>query len=317
MSDTAAQQLRRVLALIPELSDDESHPIEPLAARLGVDRETLLADLRALTERYDDPAGFVDEGIALFIDADRVSLTSPHFRRPMRLTSGELQALELGLAMLASERAPEERPTIERARARVRLAITRLSRVAESDAVRHATLGASGSAEHLQVVRDALRAQRKLRLTYRRGGAAEPSARVVCPYALVVASGMWYLVALCESSAGVRVFRLDRIESTDAMDVAYVRPTTFAVEDVVREGRVLHGEASRTMTVRYSPRIARWIAEREGRALAEDGSLTVDHPLLDVDWGVRHALQYGPDAEVLAPESVRDAIAARLVAMRD
>jgi predicted DNA-binding transcriptional regulator YafY len=67
--------------------------------------------------------------------------------------------------------------------------------------------------------------------------------------------------------------------------------------------------------VRYSPRIARWIAEREGVAPSEDGSLTLEHPLADTAWGVRHVLQYGPDAEVLEPVSLRDEIARRLSAM--
>jgi predicted DNA-binding transcriptional regulator YafY len=70
------------------------------------------------------------------------------------------------------------------------------------------------------------------------------------------------------------------------------------------------------LRVRYSPRIARWIAEREGKALAADGSLTVEHPLADPDWAVRHVLQYGPDAEVLEPAAVRQEIVRRLEAMR-
>jgi predicted DNA-binding transcriptional regulator YafY len=66
------------------------------------------------------------------------------------------------------------------------------------------------------------------------------------------------------------------------------------------------------MRLRYSPRIARWIAEREGKSLAEDGSLTLEHPLADRDWAVRHVLQYGPDVTVLEPAAVREAVVRRL-----
>jgi len=69
------------------------------------------------------------------------------------------------------------------------------------------------------------------------------------------------------------------------------------------------------MRVRYSPRIARWIAEREGRELEPDGSLTMEHPLADIQWGVRHVLQYGPDAEVLEPADVRDELTRRLAGL--
>lgn len=66
------------------------------------------------------------------------------------------------------------------------------------------------------------------------------------------------------------------------------------------------------MRVRYSPRIARWIAEREGKALAADGSLEMEHPLPDWEWGMRHVLQYGRDAEVVEPAALRERLKARL-----
>jgi predicted DNA-binding transcriptional regulator YafY len=70
-----------------------------------------------------------------------------------------------------------------------------------------------------------------------------------------------------------------------------------------------------TVTIRYSPAIARWIAEREGRELEAGGGLTLELPCADTDWAVRHVLQYGPDAEVLAPAEIRMAVRQRLDAM--
>jgi proteasome accessory factor C len=313
MTDTAAAQLRRILALVPELADDDEHPIDALAEALGTDRATLLGDLVSLTERYDPP-GFAEEGVALLVDGENVQLTSHHLRRPMRLTGSELHALELGLAVLECERPPEERTAIGRARSRLREVIARLPGAADDATLRAASMGA-GDPEHLRVLRTAVRARRRVRLRYRRGDRDTASERVVDPYALVIASGMWYTVAFCGASSGIRVFRLDRVETAEPMTEAFAVPAGFSLEAVVRDGKVLHAEAPRTMTVRYSPRIARWIAEREGKAVDADGSLTMEHPLLDVAWGVRHALQYGPDAEVLAPEAVRRELARRLDAI--
>ncbi|MDO8501626.1 MAG: WYL domain-containing protein [Gemmatimonadaceae bacterium] len=70
------------------------------------------------------------------------------------------------------------------------------------------------------------------------------------------------------------------------------------------------------MKVRYSAKVARWIAEREGMQPDADGSLTIEHPLADAEWGVRHVLQYGPDAEVLEPQSLREDVIRRLDAIR-
>ena len=57
------------------------------------------------------------------------------------------------------------------------------------------------------------------------------------------------------------------------------------------------------------------IAEREGKPLDEDGSLTMEHPLADSDWAVRHLLQYGPEVDVLEPDEIREAIKRRLEAI--
>lgn len=322
MTETAEAQLRRVLMLVPELADDAEHGIDALADALGVDRATLLADLHALVERLDDPAGFSEEGIALYIERERVSLSSPHFRRPMRLTAAEACALELGLAMLEAERPPEEHRAIVTARDRLRALIAVLPQHVATDdsSMRHAVLATDGArVDHLAVVRDATRTHRKLRLAYRGRERTPGEPRVVRPYAVAVASGAWYLVAHCERAEGMRVFRLDRVESATLLpDDAFSVPENFSIDAHVQNGRVLSlHEPPPTMTVRYTPRIARWIGEREGRAPDADGSITIVHPVADGDWAERHVLQYGPDAEVLSPPALRERLVRRLRAIAD
>jgi proteasome accessory factor C len=235
-----------------------------------------------------------------------------HFLRPMRLTRGELLALELGLAMLRGERPPEEHRAIDGATARLRKAIAKLPDGEIADDLRAASVSPAGDLEHLRRLREAFRARRKVRLTYRKADEAEPSSRVVCPYGIVFANGMWYAVAHCESSEGIRIFRLDRVEQVEPLEERYDSPRGFSLDAIVTDGKAFQSAEAGTLRVRYSPRIARWIAEREGKQVAADGSLVMDHPLADLNWAVRHVLQYGPDAEVLEPEEVRAAILARL-----
>ena len=314
MTDTAAAQLRRVLHIIPELADDEEHAIDDVAARLGIDRRTLLRDLRSISERFDDPGGFV-EGVSIFIEQDGVSVHANHFLRPMRLALAELGALELGLAMLRAERPPEEQRAIDGARARLRQVITALPADVVAEELRVAGSEPTDVAL-LAEVRRGIRERRKLRLAYQKPDAGEADERVVRPYAVVHASGAWYLVGHCERSEGVRVFRLDRIRDGRATDEAFDMPADFEVDGIVRDGRVFHADRADRLVIRYSERIARWIAERERRDVSADGSLTIEHPMADTDWAVRHVLQYGPDAEVLEPAEVRDAVRDRLLKMR-
>lgn len=311
---TAADQLRRILHLIPRLADGEPHSLEKVSQLAGVDRAVVLRDIESISERFEAPGGFV-EGLQIFIDADDISVIPNHFLRPMRLTRSELLALELGLAMLRGERPPEEHPAIDGAKKRLRAAIAKLPDEEMADDFRVASLSPVGDLEHLRRLRQAFRSRRKVRLTYHKADEKEPSSRVICPYGIVFASGMWYAVAYCESSEGIRIFRLDRVEQVEALQARFESPRGFSLDAVVKDGKAFQSPETGALRVRYSSRIARWIAEREGKTLAEDGSLTMEHPLADPDWAVRHVFQYGPDVTVLEPAEVREAVRRRLEAM--
>ena len=312
MSDTAASQLRRILRVIPEIADGHEHNIDDVARRADVDKAVLLGDLKTLADRHGAPGGFV-EGMQIFLGPETVEVMSEHFLRPMGLTIHELCALELGLAILRAERPPDETAAIERTRERLRKVIAKIPEGHDESTMRHAELAPTEGLVYLDELRMALRDHRKARITYRRSGGDEATTRIVRLYAIVPASGMWYAVAYCESCEGMRVFRMDRVEDAEGLDEKYEIPADFSVRETLQEGRALKAELPPLgMTVRYSPRIARWIAEREGVEPAADGSITIEHPLADGEWGMRHVLQYGPDAEVVEPVELRAKLARRL-----
>ena len=316
MSDALAV-FRRLLALVPLLGDEAPHDLADIAERVGSDASTVLSELMALGDRPDDPAGFV-AGLTLHVEAAprmRVQARSPHLKRPMRLTWSERQALELGLAALALESPPAAQGAIARARAQLaRLAAPVPKQELAEDRRKLAAYKASDPAV-LRLLQQAARERRVVRLRYQRADAADGAERVVHPYAVILAQGIWYCPAWCVAQQALRIFRLDRVISA-ALDAAtFERPDDFDPRALVQDGRVFQHDGSPTMTVRYSKHIARWIAEREGRVPDADGSLTLDHPLADEAWGVRHVLQYGPDAEILAPAHMRARMAATLATM--
>ncbi len=316
MSDALAV-FRRLLALVPLLGDEEAHPIEEVAASIGADADTVLRELMALGERADDPAGFM-AGLTLHVEAApgmRVQARSPHLKRPMRLTWSERQALELGLAALALERPPTEQASIARARNQLSKLATKPPRDELATERRKLAAYKASDPGVLRLVQQAAREKRVVDLRYQRGDASVAVARVVHPYAVILAKGTWYCPAWCETASALRIFRLDRVEAATVRSTTFERPDDFDPRALVRDGRVFQHDGAPTMIVRYSPRIARWIAEREGRAPDADGSLTLEHPLADEDWGIRHVLQYGPDAEVIGPPTLRTAMARKLRAI--
>jgi proteasome accessory factor C len=317
MMDTAAAQLKRILHLIPTLADDQDHPIADVARMAGVDRKTIVKDLRSVAERFDDPGGFV-EGVAILIDPECVSVRTDHFHRPMRLTRRELAALELGLAMIRGERPPDEHRAIDNARKRLGAVVAELPEDAdrETDEGRFAAplVAAAEDPHHRALLRSAIEEDLKVRIAYQKADQHEPSSRTVCPHALVYSRGMWYLVAHC-GEGGFRFFRMDRVHRVDVLDERFVRSEEWQSDDVAA-GPMFRAEEAGTVKIRYSPAIARWLAERAGTPLDADGGLTLEQPCADPDWAVRHVLQYGPDAEVIEPAEVRAAVRARLARMR-
>ncbi len=321
----AAAQLRRLLLALPALEGGKAHSIEAIAEKVGASVETVARDLRTLVTRTgDEPGGFF-ERIQLGFDADRVQLRSNVLKAPMALSPSELRAIELGLDVLKREVSPEEAVLVDRARERVRQAAVVAPRAAQHAAVlaeaasprRAVTLGMAGDPPaHLATVRDAIAKRCKARVRYRSADAAAESERIVTPYGLICAGGHWYLVAFCELRNAVRVFRMDRCADVEVLeDAAMVVPDEFSLDDVLRDGRAFASAATESLQVRYSPEIARWISEHEEGTWGVDGSFTVNHPLLDDRWAVRHVLQYATGAEVIAPQRIRAAVAAKLRAI--
>ena len=76
----------------------------------------------------------------------------------------------------------------------------------------------------LDVLRQAVWQSQKLRITYRRSslGREETTQRQICPYGMVVKNMEWYLVAYCEVSCGMRVFRCDRLMAAERLPEKYV-----------------------------------------------------------------------------------------------
>ena len=311
MSADAGERLQRILRFLPVIAGRDDVSLEEVHAAAGVDARTLLDDLRVLTERENEPGGFV-EAVSILFGGDSVSVRTPHFARPTRITLPELCALELGLAMIAGSSTAADRSVIDRARARIRDVIVAMPATARRDDLWFASGPPVPNEDLLELIRSCVTASSKVRIAYRRGDGRKASERVVHPYAVLPMRGKWFLIGHCERAGALRFFRVDRIESGERSGESFEPPADFDIQNVAMPDRPLVSESAERLVVKYSPRIARWIGEREEGTTEADGSLVVSHPLADDAWAVQHVLQYGPDAVVLEPRRVRDRVASTL-----
>jgi proteasome accessory factor C len=310
---TAANRFRRLMLLLPSFAESSIQSLGELSARLGIEPATIVADLTALIERFDDVPGF-EEPIGIQLSGDTIELTTDHFLRPMRVSMAELCALELGLNVLVS-RQDEESALAAQTMERLQQCIASLPQDHRWSTVRSTALHESGGVA-LDTLRRALRRGRVVRIEYHRPSDYEPAERVVRPYAVLYCNGCWYLVGWCEVANARRLFRIDRMDKVEITERTHDVPEDFDPESLLVDGRPWVSDAPPPMmTVRYSPAIARWIAERDGQPLEADGSAVRTMPLADREWAIRHVLQYGPDAQVLEPEELRTEIRARLAGL--
>jgi predicted DNA-binding transcriptional regulator YafY len=312
----SAAQLKRLLAAIPELANDKPHRLAEIAARVGTDEATLSRDLRTLVTRCgDEPGGFI-EGVQLLFDEETVQLRSSLLKRPMGLSRAELRALELGLSVIRQESTPADHHTVDGARERIRKAVAAAPLDGDETIARAVSPGTTEhDARWLKLLRSAISTHSKAVIHYRTPSASEVTERTIHPYGLVHAHGKWFAIAYCEIARELRVFRVDRMTMVGVVAEEAPVPDGFSLDQVLEQGRVMTKGVTETLRVSYSPGIARWISEREKGEQMADGSFVVEHPLADDDWAVRHVLQYGPDAEVLAPTRVRELVVSRLRAM--
>ena len=159
--------------------------------------------------------------------------------------------------------------------------------------------------------------ERVLDIEYHGRERGEATERRVHPHRLVHYRDNWYLAAWCERAGDNRTFSLDRITRA--------RPTEQPcrpVDETVLE-RHLHaafgifsGEAHEWAVLRFGTRIARWVADETwhpdqiGRWEGSEYELQV--PYSDTRELVMEILKYGPEVEVLAPESLRETVAERV-----
>nr|MDH4442356.1 YafY family protein [Rhizobium sp.] len=201
-----------------------------LAAETGVSLRTLYRDIATLQAEGADIEG--EAGIGYI-------LRPGYMLPPLMFTREEIEALMLGFRFV-------EKRTDETIASAARNALAKIDAVLPEDLRRDmadvALLvgpGATIAAERvdLQILRQALRNERPLLITYR-DQRDSLSSRTVWPCALTFFDGLRVLVAWCTLREDFRHFRTDRIESAVASETRDPKRRTVLMKEWRRQNTI-------------------------------------------------------------------------------
>jgi proteasome accessory factor B len=183
-----------------------------------------------------------------------------------------------------------------------------------------ATAGIDASGPHLEAVADAAARGRLVRFRYR-PLEGEPGDREVDVWALLYRRGTWYLVGRDRGRQDIRSFRLSRFDS-EVKDAGQAEPPPegFRASDHVQAGPWGLGEPETSARVAFSPKVAWWalagIPGARTLKTRKDGWTEAEVPAGSGEGFVAWVLSFGPDARVMAPTAIREAVVRSLEAVR-
>lgn len=300
---TSADQVARLLALVPYLQHHPDAELDATADVFGVSSRQLIADLNVLWYcglPGGGPGDLIEIDMDAVTDAGRIRLSNADYlARPMRFTPDEALSLVVALRTVRELAPASAAPGIDSA-------LAKLEQATGAVAATTKVAVASGSAELRDLLAQAISDAVLVRLEYTDAG-QELSTPMVAPVRLIVRDGFGYLQAWSLDRQAWRTYRLDRISTA--------QPTSEPAPELPEPpefgpGWLEQRPEAAEVTLRLRPEAA-WVAEyypirqlRHG-----DGWLEVDLLVADPGWLRSLLLRLGRSVLTVRPEQAGEAAA--------
>ncbi len=305
--ETATARLGRLLTMVPWLVNRQGVELDSAAAELGITVDQLEADLRLL---YLCGYGQMpDELIDAQWEGGRVFVTNADtIARPLRFGRDEALTLMVGLRALATVPGLGERDAIERAMAKLEEATGASAEAASRVEV---TIDEGVGAELLAGARRAVEKRRRVHLRYLVPSRDESTERDVDPMRVVNLDAHWYLEGWCHRAQDTRLFRMDRIEALEVLDVDGTPPPEAQLRDL-DAGTFTPRVDDALVTIELGPGAA-WVSDYypvESVQTGPDGRQTVTLRTADTLWLRRLMWRLGGHGRVVAPADLAASVQA-------
>lgn len=293
------------------------------AARYPVGFARLKEELRCSRATLYRDLAFLRDGLGapIVTDADNHAFgydraEAERFELPgLWLTAEELQALlaihqfldRTGPGLLGSALAP--------LRQRIERLLAQADGTPRPDLSRIRLIGSGARRLDVAVFRTvaaAVLGRQRLRFHYRARTSDSESQRDVSPQRLAHYRDNWYLDAWDHDRHALRSFAVDRIRSAHTVAAPLYEVADSELDAHLAAGYgIFAGAPKAWATIVFSARAARWVADehwhsrQEGRHLP-DGRYELRVPYANSRELLMDVMRYGPDAEVVAPNALRE-----------
>jgi len=175
--------------------------------------------------------------------------------------------------------------------------------------------------EILLQLRDALVHQNRLTLGYRAAGRGKPESYLIDPYSLAFYKGGIYLIGYAHNRQAFRTFSVERISNLVTEKERFELPEEYQPETLLRDAFGIVAEEAIAVKVRFSPVVSDNVKGRiwhpsQSFADTDDGGVelmfTAGGKMEIISW----VLSYGEHAQVLSPESLREAVSKSVAKMK-
>jgi proteasome accessory factor C len=295
----AANRFTRMVSLVAELTRAADRGAEPetiasLAKHFGVTERQVNEDIAQLTIVGDRSSADWLLSLRVWMQGENVSITSAGpFRRPVRLSPEEQLAIQIALTLEPGGEA-----------LRQRLAEALSGAPGGGQLVKEESATPSMTA----TLRNAIASGVAVEIDYAGEGAHQIQRRTIHPYQLAELGLRSYVVAWSPDVNAWRHFRLDRMANASPTMERFERRDDFvpisSPDDTFRPGG-----STDDVVVRFRPEAAPWVKEfYDEHSARDDGSVEVTFRTSSTEWLTRRVLEFGGDAEVIAPPRYRDAL---------
>jgi len=291
---TAAEQVERILSVLPWIVETPGSTVEQVCNRFGMQEQELRADLDLLMYEVGIHPFTPDARVDVIFDGERIFVhLGDYFRRPLRLTADEAVVLYAAGQALLDRPGPDPVLTA---------AVAKLGRVLGDDVAAKVGIRlADADPDVLSTVRGATDLGHRLSIDYYSFGRDQRTTREVDPITLVAHDGHWYLTGWCRNADGLRRFRVDRItRAVDTGVAATPPPDAVAADGDSGDGGDIELTDARSVVLTFD-RAAEWIIDTfptESVEELDDGRLRVTLRVAADAWLQRLLLQIGPRVEV-------------------